>query len=238
MLQFVTMHGDLIQRLYYRLATPLFDSFRGGNLYLHIAGIALTIALVFSGFDINMYRWMETHELLLQLALSAAIIGFFLPLILPFIVYAWGWHKGNVHLATIAICILQAAALGLLVSASYKAFTGRVAPDYLYMQHNAEPYAVSIDSSTNWSFGFLERGVFDGWPSGHTTIAFSMVTALVLLTPGRRKLHILLIAYAIYMAIGVGTTIHWMSDAIAAGFIGTAIGRAVAYNHQGGKPSR
>lgn len=238
MLQFPNMHGDFIQRVYYRLATPLFDSLRGGNLYLQITGIVLTIAMVYSGFDWNFYKWMGSHELALQVAFSAVIVGFFLPLVLPFMVYAWGWHKGSVRLETVALCILQAAILGLIFSASLKAITGRTPPDQSFAIHTAQSYDVPNDYSQNWNFGWVKRNVFDGWPSGHTTVAVATVTALVLLTPGRRKLHILLIAYALYMAVGVGSTVHWMSDAVAAGFMGTAIGRAVAYNHQGGKPSR
>ena len=73
----------------------------------------------------------------------------------------------------------------------------------------------------------MERGVFDGWPSGHTTVAFAMSVAFLYVLPRNKKWQIFFLAYAVYIGLGVGVTIHWISDAFAGALIGTAVGRAV-----------
>ena len=114
---------------------------------------------------------------------------------------------------------MQAAALGWIVSAVYKSITGRVQPDLLN---------IITDQSRNWNFGFLEHGVFWGWPSSHTTVAFAMVAAfIILLGKNRPVARWLAIAYAFYIGIGVSFSIHWFSEFIAGAIIGTVVGVTV-----------
>ena len=76
-------------------------------------------------------------------------------------------------------------------------------------------------------FGFLRGGIFWGWPSSHTTIAFAMAVALLSLYPKNKIIRYLAIAYALYVGIGVSITIHWFSDFIAGVIFGTVIGIVV-----------
>ena len=111
----------------------------------------------------------------------------------------------------------QAALLGSLVSSTYKAFTGRVHPAHI----------VGADISHVFQFGFLRGGVFWGWPSSHTTIAFAMAVTVFTLFPKQRWLGWVAILYAFYVGIGVSMTIHWFSDFVAGAIIGSVIGAVV-----------
>jgi membrane-associated phospholipid phosphatase len=83
---------------------------------------------------------------------------------------------------------------------------------------------VGADMSHIFQFGFLRGGVFWGWPSSHTTIAFAMAVTILMLLPKQRWVGCVAMAYAFYVGIGVSMTIHWFSDFAAGAIIGSAIG--------------
>jgi membrane-associated phospholipid phosphatase len=116
--------------------------------------------------------------------------------------------------------MVQAAIIALIISTIYKAFTGRVPP---------EPFTSpgEVDFSLDFRFGLLNGGILEGWPSGHTMIAFAMAVALRLFLPERRWIGLFCLVYAGYVGLGVSATIHWFSDAVAGGLIGVAIGLTV-----------
>ncbi len=111
----------------------------------------------------------------------------------------------------------QAALLGSLVAAAYKAVTGRAHPSH----------GVGADISHVFRFGLLRGGVFWGWPSSHTTVAFAMAVTVFTLCPKQRWLGLMAILYAFYVGIGVSMTIHWFSDFVAGAIIGSVIGAVV-----------
>ncbi len=147
----------------------------------------------------------------------AAPIGWFVPIFVPPILIASGFVANHRGFYFTGWAIAQAALLGSIISSIYKAFTGRVHP----------PHTAGTDISHHFQFGFLRGGVFWGWPSSHTTIAFAMAVALVTLLPKHRWLGCTALAYAIYIGIGVSMTIHWFSDFAAGAIIGAVIGRVV-----------
>jgi membrane-associated phospholipid phosphatase len=110
--------------------------------------------------------------------------------------------------------------LGWLLSSFYKAWTGRVQP----LLNNG----AFIDTSHDWNFGFLQHGIFWGWPSSHTTVAFAMSTTLVFLYTKNKMLRFSAILYAFYVGLGVTTRIHWFSEFVAGALLGGIIGYAVA----------
>jgi membrane-associated phospholipid phosphatase len=160
-----------------------------------------------------------------SLSIPSALIGFFVPIILPVSLYLIGIWRKSFTLKNIAAVLGQAAILGWLVSSSYKAFTGRIQPEFLTHLSN-------IDASRNFNFGFFEHGIFWGWPSSHVTVAFAMAAALIALYPRRKEITLPVAMYASYMILGVSVTIHWFSDAIAGAIIGTVIGLVVAKTYQ------
>lgn len=111
----------------------------------------------------------------------------------------------------------QAALIGYLVSSFYKALTGRIPP----------PSTAVLDVSRQFNFGFLREGIFWGWPSSHTTVAFAMAFALIALYPKNKIVKSLSLIYALYIGIGVSFDIHWFSEFIAGAIIGAVIGLTV-----------
>lgn len=116
--------------------------------------------------------------------------------------------------------LTQAAALGWTVSAIYKAFTGRIQPPHGLV-------TTLVDTSRDWNFGFLQHGVFWGWPSSHTMVAFAMAFALIGLFPKRKDVFFASLFYAIYIGLSVSMRIHWFSEFIAGAIIGTVVGTIV-----------
>jgi membrane-associated phospholipid phosphatase len=119
--------------------------------------------------------------------------------------------------------------LALSVSFGIKTFTGRKAPSILPEILGREPPAAS-DYSNDFAWGFYRRGVFDGWPSSHTIIAFAMATTLADLYPDSRGIQIGAYTYAVAIGVGVSLFSHWASDAFAGALIGYAIGKSVGHS--------
>ena len=76
--------------------------------------------------------------------------------------------------------------MGLLISSAYKAVTGRVHP----------AHTIGEDISADFRFGWMRGGVFWGWPSSHTTIAFAMAVTVFTLFPKHRWLGVMALAGA------------------------------------------
>jgi membrane-associated phospholipid phosphatase len=205
-----------MKQFFVTLPRNLTDCFTGRKLIWHGVAILFTVILVMSGFDWRYFLATRNPELR-QWLWPAIGIGMFLPVVLPLALVALGFIV--VHRKTVLTgwAIGQAALLGYLVSITYKAFTGRVHP-----AHN-----VGEDISHVFRFGFLRGGVFWGWPSSHTTVAFAMAVAVFTLFPKQRWLGIAAILYAFYVGIAVSMTIHWFSDFVAGAIIGSVVGMVV-----------
>ena len=144
-------------------------------------------------------------------------IGGLVPFALPLLLLAFGSLTRSPQTRLTAWAVGQAELIGAIIAAAYKAITGRAHP----------PHVVGADLSQIFRFGFLRGGVFWGWPSSHTTIAFAMAITLFRLFPKQRWLGYLTITYALYVGIGVSMTIHWFSDFLAGAIFGTIIGMVV-----------
>jgi membrane-associated phospholipid phosphatase len=201
------------------LPRNLIDSFKGRMLIAHGIAITLTFILVMSGFDWS-YFLCTRAPLLRSWMFPAVIIGGLLPIALPLILIALGRLTGNDLIRLTGWSVGQAGVIGGMVAAAYKAISGRAHPSH----------EVGEDLSQIFHFGFLRGGVFWGWPSSHTTIAFAMASTILTLFPGNRRLGYVAIAYAFYVGIGVSTTIHWFSDFAAGAILGAVVGVVVGRN--------
>ena len=190
--------------------------FTGRKIVWHIMAILLTVILVLSGFDWRYYL-ATRNPTLRSWMFPAVVIGGLLPIALPLSLFALGILARNARTILTGWAIGQAELLGAVVAAAYKAITGRVHP----------AHEVGADISQAFRFGFLRGGVFWGWPSSHTTIAFAMAVTVFTLCPKRRWLGWVAIFYAFYVGIGVSMTIHWFSDFAAGAILGSAIGGVV-----------
>ena len=205
-----------MKQFFTTLLRNLVGCFKGRMIVWHVVAIVLTLILVLSGFDWSYF--LATRSRILRSWMFPAVhIGGLLPLALPLLLIAFGLIAGSVRTMLTGWAVGQAALLGSLISSTYKAFTGRTHPGH----------SVGPDISHVFHFGFLRGGVFWGWPSSHTTIAFAMAVTIFMLYPRQRWLGCLAIAYAAYVGIGVSMTIHWFSDFVAGAIIGSVIGTVV-----------
>jgi membrane-associated phospholipid phosphatase len=205
--------------LLHNLPQNIKKSFSGRNIFLHIAAILLTFAIVYSGFD--WWYFSSIHESSISAYLWPAIVlGGIVPIFSPIVLLLWGIIKKQTILINTGFALAQSAFLGLVISSTYKAFTGRIPP----MHHMT---AIAVDLSNGFQFGFMRGGVFWGWPSSHTTVAFATMFALITLYPKRVFLKVIACSYALYVGFGVTMGIHWFSEFIAGMLIGIAIGSVV-----------
>lgn len=186
----------------------------------HILAFVATYVLVVSGFDWAYFRFFQ-GTIIYRFFFSAAVVGGLVPILVPVIMFGVGKVRKNWETVNLALALGQAAIIGSFVSSVYKAVTGRVPPEVFNQADN-------VDISRIFHFGFFHNGIFWGWPSSHTTIAFAMAITLWLLYPKSRPIKYLSWVYAIFIGIGVSMTIHWLSDFVAGTIIGTVIGIVVA----------
>ena len=222
-----------MQPLFYKFWKNIKNSFRGRNLIYHLVAICLTCVIVLSDFDWKYFQFF-TGSLLASVLFSAAIVGGLAPILVPIAILIYGKIRKNIKLLNTGFALGQAAIIGYLISTFYKIFTGRVAPPLNHLNNkflDLTPLnhlgSYLPDTSKIFQFGFFRGGIFWGWPSSHTMIAFAMAFTLLTLYPKNKILKILAIVYAFYIGIGVSMTIHWFSDFVAGAIIGAVIGIVV-----------
>lgn len=205
----------IVKNSSHELGANIVRIFSGRNLLWHFLAFILTYVSVVSGFDWFYFRTFS-HGWVLYYLFPAAIIGFLFPIFFPLVLLIAARNKPRtMHTA---YAIIQSAFLGWTVSSFYKIFTGR-----------AHPVLSSLaDVSHIFKFGFFRGGIFWGWPSSHTTVAFAVGIALYQLYPESRLVRSLALLFAIYVGLGVSVSIHWFSDFIAGAIIGSVIGLVVS----------
>jgi membrane-associated phospholipid phosphatase len=205
-----------MKRFLVTLPRNLIGCFKGWMLVWHLIAILLTTILVMSGFDWR-YFLATRNPGLRAWMFPAVVIGGLLPIYLPLAWLAAGYIARNTRTILTGWAVAQAELLGALIVVAYKAVTGRAHPLHF----------VGPDISHVFRFGFLRGGVFWGWPSSHTTIAFAMAVTLFYLHPKQRWLGLAAILYALYIGTGVSMTIHWLSDFVAGAIVGSVVGTVV-----------
>lgn len=208
-----------MRAFFYDLSRNTIKCFKGHNLLWHVLAIVLTYFSVSSGFD-WLYFEYSRNPILQSTLFPAVRLGGRLPVIVPLTLYIVGKVRNKLEVINTAFALGQSVLIGLLIAALYKAFTGRVHPPRLLTPDTS-------DISHLFQFGVLRGGVFWGWPSSHTTIAFAMAMTLFMLYPKNKILRCFTIMYALYIGIGVSISIHWFSDFVAGAIIGTVIGVVV-----------
>jgi hypothetical protein len=212
--------------LFHKLPRNIITIFSGRNLLYHALAIVLTVIIVMSGFDWSYYV-STRRDAFIRFARLAIRLGTFLPLLSILILLIVGEIIKNRRIITTAWALGQSALLGYCISCCYKAFTGRLPPSFRGFKMSARNSGSLIDSSHGFQFGFLKGGIFWGWPSSHTTVAFAMTVCLITLYPKNKMLVFLALLYAFYIGLGVSVSIHWFSEFVAGAIIGSVIGMVV-----------
>ncbi|MDB5260645.1 MAG: phosphoesterase PA-phosphatase related protein [Candidatus Nomurabacteria bacterium] len=190
------------------------------NIFCILVGILITYICVITGFDWKYFNATREPELQ-DYMVPVGFIGLLVPVFGPFIILLIGKLRNNYHLKNTAYALGQAGIMGWLLSVAIKTFTGRMGPP-VHTLSNA-----FLDISHQFRFGFYEGGIFWGWPSSHTTVAFAMSITLIYLYPKNVFIKALAILYALYIGIGISTNFHWFSDVVMGAILGTIVGIAV-----------
>lgn len=198
------------------------DAYSHSRWLWHVFAAAVTALLVWSGFD--WWFFGQTRmDFLYPLVMAAGVGGFFVQVLLPIGIFLVGKWKKNTSLVRLGVAVAQAEIVAVLIVAVYKAFTGRMQPEFL------TNFGVT-DISNGFQFGFLQHGIFWGWPSSHTAVA---VAAMVVLYLSLRNpaLRILACTYAFLISAGAAVGFHWFSDVLAGAIVGALIGYVVSKHH-------
>ncbi len=210
----------------------LIGIFSGRNLLWHLLAIVLTFIIVETGFDWKFFIYVAGVPWRIDF-LPALMLGTILPFLVPLGFLLVSFILKNKKALRVGFAEAEAVISGLLIAGAYKAFTGRIQPPHHF---HAGVFDASklTDISHDFRFGFLRHGVFWGWPSSHTTLAFAMAVAICVVLPKNKTVHAIALLYALFVGIGVAVTgIHWFSEFIAGAIIGSVIGFVVGRSFSG-----
>ncbi len=210
--------------LFGNLGNNIVNSFKGGNLYLQVAGIASTVLIVTTNTDYHVHKFFYEHEGFGEAAMPVIRAGMFIPFVTGGSLYAYGKLGKDDRAVAASFAVLQSSLIAFLYNSLLKAVTGRPNPDW---QHNSDMKALS----KTFRFGFMRGGIFWGWPSGHTSSTMAVVSALTSFYSEKTWLKVAGYSLVAYMMYGVSSLhrggMHWFSDAVAAAFMSYAIGSTV-----------
>lgn len=194
------------------------------NVAWHLSAIGVTPVLVYSGVDAHVHTAFKETDV--NWFLPGVTLGYLLPFIsLP--MYAEGSAEHNKRLMGAAVAVAQASIITLSTVSLLKSFTGRPAPD-------SSSSKSAQEQSEQFNFGFLNRGIYDGWPSGHMATYSTIAGAMIHYYPEQNW-----IKYVGYGSMGYAMFLisaehkgqfHWFSDGVAGGLIGWSIGKTVGRN--------
>lgn len=207
-----------MDHLFYRLKETCTRIFSGKYLLAQFIAVLLTFIIIKSGFD-YMYYLTYDKTYIQHIFFSAVIAGGIIPIIFPLWTLLYGHLFKSKKVTILGNMLTQSVALGWIISSFYKSLTGRVPP--------VNTLNTLVDLSRQFDFGFLDGGVFWGWPSSHTTIAFAMAFTIWSVYPRHILIKYTALIYAIYVGFGVSLSIHWFSDAVAGAILGAVIGLSI-----------
>lgn len=211
-----------ITKLFYHIDKHFVGSFTYNDGLNHILAAGLSFGIIKSGLDWKVNRAAYNNKSIANAGFPSVTAGGFVPIALPLGLLAYGKIEKNGDIQNTALALGQAAIISVVMSSAYKAITGRRPPGILHGGSGD-----SNDYSGDFKFGFMNRGVYNGWPSSHTMNAFAMAATLSELYPNETTLKTVAFTYASLIGLGVSVNIHWFSDAVAGAFIGYSIGKVV-----------
>lgn len=210
--------------LFGNFGNNILDSFKGKNIYFHLAGIAATCLLVTGDVDYHVEKFFNEHEEYGQHATPILVTGTILPFAVGGILFMYAKGDNNNETLGASFAVLQASLIEFLYNSTLKAITGRPNPHW---QDNSDMNSLS----KTFRFGFLRGGLFWGWPSGHTSTTMAVVSALTNYYPDKTWLKIAGYSWVAYTMFGVSSInrggMHWFSDAVAGALMAYAVGSTV-----------
>lgn len=195
------------------------------NIPWHLSAIGLTPVLISTGADAHVHQAFQGYEGDWFQVGEAA--GYLAPFAIAVPLYAYGKSYKNKRTTGASYAVIQTSIIALTTVSVLKSFTGRPPPDRGSSQ--------SIQKqSREFNFGFLNRGIYDGWPSGHMATMTSIASTLIHYYPEKTWLKWAGYFSMAYMMATVTmeehAEFHWLSDGVAGGLMGYAIGKTVGTN--------
>jgi membrane-associated phospholipid phosphatase len=190
----------------------------------HLTAIGVTPILIETGVDAGVHTTFEESDV--NWFLPAVSAGYLLPFIsIP--MYAEGRAENSKRLTGAAFAVAQTSIIALSTVSILKTFTGRPAP-------NSRSNVSAQKQSEEFNFGFLNRGIYDGWPSGHMATITSIASSMIHYYPEQEWIKYLGYSSMGYTLLAVSAEhrgqFHWFSDGVAGGLMGWAIGKTVGNN--------
>lgn len=214
------------------IGNNIIDSFTGwDNILLQAAGILSTAAISSSGMDSHVSAYFRDNQSYNDLATPAVIAGSTLPITAGAFLYIYGkLHQDN-RMVGASFAVLQAGLVTVAYISVLKGITGRAHPD-----QNDAP-SDRADVSRRFNFGLIRSGIYRGWPSGHVGGTMAVASALSNFYSEKTWLKVLSYSWVGYTMASVSIfhkgTMHWLSDAVAAGFMTYSIGRTAGSFYRG-----
>ena len=190
----------------------------GWPLGFHLLGGALTYKFSMENNDLMVARFAaRQNELAYGIAFTPGMMmGTFFPVLVPGYLYFISDNKSLNNTGAVAV---QATAVAFLYNNILKAISGRAHPD-------AEDNTGERSRDFKWGFG--RRGVFYGWPSGHSMTNAAMAMSIASYNRDNPLVVAGCTLYAGYIAtsmvLGAKGEAHWFSDAVAGTLMGASIG--------------
>lgn len=190
----------------------------GWPLAFHLAGGGATYLLSTNDVDLKVAQFAARQN---KTAFGVAfmpgmVMGTFFPFLVPGYMYFFSSNRSLNNTGAVAA---QATAVAFLYNNILKAISGRAHPD-------AENNSGTLSRDFKW--GFFRRGVFYGWPSGHSMTNAAL--AMSIASYNRDNPFVvagcgLFAGYvATSMVLGAKGEAHWFSDAVAGTLMGASIG--------------
>ena len=190
----------------------------GWPLGFHLLGGALTYKFSMENNDLMVARFAARHNnLAFNLAFGPGMMmGTIFPILVPGYMY---FISDNKELNNTGAVAVQATAVAFLYNNILKAISGRAHPD---AEDNTG------ERSRDFKWGFFRRGVFYGWPSGHSMTNASLAMSIA---SYNRDNPLVVAGCTLYMGyiatsmvLGAKGEAHWFSDAVAGTLMGASIG--------------
>jgi membrane-associated phospholipid phosphatase len=190
----------------------------GWPLGFHMLGGALTYKFSMGNNDLMVARFAARQD---QLAYGIVftpgmMMGTFFPILVPGYMYFFSDNRALNNTGAVAV---QATAVAFLYNNILKAISAREHPDAEL--NNGE-------RSRDFKWGFFRRGVFYGWPSGHSMTNAAMAMSIASYNRDKPLVVAGCALYAGYIAtsmvLGAKGEAHWFSDAVAGTLMGASIG--------------
>lgn len=210
--------------LFGNFGNNILDSFRGGNIYLHLGAVVSTALIVTTDADYHVEHFFNQNEEYGNWARPILYTGEFLPLLAGGGLFAYAKIRNDNEVLGASFAVIQASLIELMYNSTLKAITGRPNPDW---RDNDDVESLS----KTFRFGFLRGGIYWGWPSGHTASTMAVVSALTNYYPDKLWLKITGYGLVAYTMFGVSSVnrggMHWFSDAVAGALMSYAVGSTV-----------